>query len=144
MKMKNFGSLIAELRRERGMSQEEFAAAIGVKKQTICHYEHNRRKPGYETLEAIADVFNVPIGFFLSEEEQRKKLGRIYRTYNIAEEKVVSYEDCDEDVWELRESLRRNPDMRVLFSTAKDATPKQLRQAVAILNALKENDEHGK
>ena len=140
--MKNFGELIAKLRKERGMSQGEFATAIGVTKQAISNYERNTRKPPYETLEAIADVFNVPIGFFLSAEEQRAKLNRIYRTYKIAEGHQSAYDESDEDIWELRESLRRSPDMRILFSAAKSATPKQLKQAVAILEALKANDEY--
>lgn len=81
--MKDFGILISQLRKERGLSQEDFAQVIGCTKQTISNYERNTRKPDYETLEAIADVFNVPMSFFLSEEEQREKLDRIYRTYDI-------------------------------------------------------------
>lgn len=83
--MKDFGILISQLRRERRMSQDEFAKLIGCTKQTISNYERNMRKPDYETLEAIADVLNVPMSFFLSEEEQREKLARIYRTYDMHE-----------------------------------------------------------
>lgn len=139
--MKDFGTLIAKLRREKGLSQEEFAAAIGCTKQTISNYERNTRKPDYETLEAIADVFNVPMGFFLSEEERRAKLERIYRTYNI--NKTVSAKTGtseDEELYELREQLRRNPDIRMLFSTAKNAKPEHIKAAAAMLNALKGND----
>lgn len=140
--MKDFGTLIAKLRREKGLSQEEFASAIGCTKQTISNYERNRRKPDYETLEAIADEFNVPMGFFLSEEEQKAKLRRIYRTYDLVDSDTVYGDDSEKDeLNELRETLRRNPNMRVLFSTAKDATPKQLKQAIAVLEALKASDE---
>lgn len=143
MTMKDFGSLISSLRKEKGLSQEEFAAAIGVTKQTISNYERNTRKPTYEMLEAIADEFDVPMSFFLSDEEQRTKLRRIYRTYNLPEEKWHSDlrdKQEDQDLWELRESLRSNPEMRILFDAAKDATSRQLKQAVAILEALKASD----
>jgi transcriptional regulator with XRE-family HTH domain len=84
MAMKDFGSLIFKLRNEKGMSQDDLANLLGCKKQTISNYERNTRKPSYETLEAIADVLNVPIGFFLSDEERESKLNRIYKTYNIS------------------------------------------------------------
>lgn len=134
--------MIAKLRAERGLSQEEFAAAIGCTKQTISNYECNKRKPSYEVLEAIADVFNVPIGFFLSEDERAAKLARIYKTYDVSSNpEIVSSTREDDELYELRESMRRNPNMRVLFSAAKNATPKQLKQAIAVLEALKASDD---
>lgn len=81
--MKDFGSLISKLRKEKKISQEELATMIGCTKQTISNYERNTRKPDYETLEAIADVLNVPIGFFLSESERKAKLDQIYKSYNL-------------------------------------------------------------
>ena len=137
--MKDFGSLIAKLRKEKGLSQEEFGIAIGCTKQTISNYERNTRKPDYETLEAIADEFNVPMGFFLSEEERKAKLDRTYNINTVPSGKSQTSED--DEIWELRETLRRNPNMRVLFSTAKNATPKQLKQAIAVLEALKSSDD---
>ena len=81
--MKDFGPIIAKIRNEKGLSQEEFASLLGVTKQTISNYERGKRRPDYEVLEAIADVLNVPMGYFLTEEEQAKKLKTIYRTYKI-------------------------------------------------------------
>lgn len=140
--MKNIGSLIAKLRKEKGLSQEDFAAAIGCTKQAISNYERNTRKPDYEMLEAIADEFNVPMGFFLSEEEQKEKLDRIYRTYNI-NKSTISEGPISEDneLYELRESMRRNPEVRMLFSATKGAKPEHIKAAAAMLNALKGNDD---
>ena len=79
------------------MTQDDLARELSVSKQTISNYERNKRKPGYEELEAIADVFNVPMGFFLSEQEQQEKLNQIYKSYNtlnrgkkIAGDRVIS------------------------------------------------------
>ena len=85
MTMKDLGSLISKLRKEKRISQEELASLLGCTKQTISNYERNARRPDYETLEAIADVLNVPIGFFLSDSERKAKLDQIYKTYNILE-----------------------------------------------------------
>lgn len=79
--MKNIGQMIALLRKERHLSQEALAARVQCTKQTISNYERGTRRPDYEVLEAIADVLNVPITFFLSKDEQRDALNRIYQTY---------------------------------------------------------------
>ena len=139
--MKDFGSLIAKLRKEKGLSQEDFASAIGCTKQAISNYERNTRKPDYETLEAIADEFNVPMGFFLSEEEQKEKLDRIYRTYNISKSTSGENTTEDDEIYELREAMRRNPEIRMLFSASRGAKKEHIKAAAAMLNALKGNDD---
>ena len=45
--------------------------------------------------------------------------------------------DEDRELWELREQVRRDPDRHYLFSLAKDANIDDVRQAVAIIDALK-------
>lgn len=45
------------------MSQEEFAAKIGVSRSTVGMYETGKREPDLETCEAIADFFNVDMDY---------------------------------------------------------------------------------
>lgn len=80
--MIDIGAMIRQLRDERGFTQEALGNMINTTKQTISNYENNRRTPDYETLEALADVFNVPMSFFLTKEEQEIELARI-RTESI-------------------------------------------------------------
>jgi transcriptional regulator with XRE-family HTH domain len=56
----NLGSAIAELRRERGVTQEELARAVGVSGQAASKWE-NGGSPDIELLPAIADYFGVSI-----------------------------------------------------------------------------------
>jgi transcriptional regulator with XRE-family HTH domain len=49
--------------------------------------------------------------------------------------------DQEDELWELREELRRNPDMRMLFSASKGAKKEHIQAAAAMLNALKGNDD---
>lgn len=80
--MNEIGRLIKALREERGVSQLMLAQYLNCSKQTISNYESGRRRPSYEILEAICDIFNVPRAFFFTEEEQRQELQKEYSREN--------------------------------------------------------------
>lgn len=60
-KKKEIGTRIRTMRKSRDMTQEELGKAIGQSASSITMYETGRREPDFETLEALADVFNVPL-----------------------------------------------------------------------------------
>ena len=64
-KKKEIGTRIRTMRKSRGMTQEELGKAIGQSASSITMYETGRREPDFETLEALADVFNVPLVSFV-------------------------------------------------------------------------------
>lgn len=66
--MGTFGQRLKELRNERGISQNELSKHIGVSKSSVNMYERDEREPGFETLEAIADFFNVNMDYLLGRE----------------------------------------------------------------------------
>ena len=59
--MAQFDKILKMLRNEKNMSQQELADALGISKSSINMYERGERQPNFETLEAIADYFNVDI-----------------------------------------------------------------------------------
>ena len=68
-KKEEIGIRIRTMRKSRRMTQEDLARAIGQSASSITMYETCRRSPDYETLEALADVFNVPISSLVEDEE---------------------------------------------------------------------------
>ena len=52
---------VEQLRRERGLSQENFARAIRVSRQTVSSIETGRYNPSLELAFLIADFFGLPI-----------------------------------------------------------------------------------
>ncbi|WP_438782197.1 helix-turn-helix domain-containing protein [Enterococcus sp. DIV0187] len=63
--IENFGANVTRLRKDRGLSQEELADKLGMKKQSISNIERGNRYPTFETLERIASVLNAsPIQLF--------------------------------------------------------------------------------
>lgn len=55
--MKSVGERIAELRKEKNMTQETLAAALNVSSQAISKWENNASMPDISLLPRIADAF---------------------------------------------------------------------------------------
>ena len=60
-----FKDMLKRLREERGLSQDELARLTQLSKSTISMYENGNREPKFETLEVIADFFNVDMNTLL-------------------------------------------------------------------------------
>ena len=58
---KLIGQRIKTMRLSRGITHADLARAINQSQSSITMYETGRREPDFETLEALADVFNVPM-----------------------------------------------------------------------------------
>lgn len=54
-----FSDVLRQLRLNASLNQEELAKKLGCSKSAISMYENGTREPNLETLEAIADYFNV-------------------------------------------------------------------------------------
>ena len=66
--MKN---IIEQKRKERGMTQQQLAAALGVSRQTIISLENGKYNPSILLAHAIARLFDAQIeDIFLFEEEE--------------------------------------------------------------------------
>lgn len=63
--MANFSSVIKRLRVERGITQEQLASMLKISRSTVGMYETGSREPDFETLEAIADIFNVDVDYLM-------------------------------------------------------------------------------
>lgn len=61
---------IEEIRKERGIRQEEFAKALGVSRQTISSLENGRYNPSIQLAFKIARYFGITIEeVFIYEED---------------------------------------------------------------------------
>ncbi|MFB5674315.1 helix-turn-helix domain-containing protein [Paenibacillus terreus] len=80
----DYGTRIAELREKRGWKQEELAQILGITRAALSHYEKNRRKPDFDTLTKLANLFGVSIDYLI---------GRIPRTPNDMDPEVKQFID---------------------------------------------------
>lgn len=60
-----FRDVIKYLRTEKGWSQQELADKLQVNKMSISQYELGKRKPSFDKIEALADIFHVDMNYLL-------------------------------------------------------------------------------
>ncbi len=64
-----FNKKLQELRKQKGLTQEEFAKALYVSRTAISKWESGRGYPNIESLKAIAKFFSVTVDELLSTDE---------------------------------------------------------------------------
>ena len=66
----DFSEVLKELRIKRKISQAKLADDLNLSPGLIGMYENGSRKPSYESLEAIADYFNVSLDFLTGKDDK--------------------------------------------------------------------------
>lgn len=71
--MSKFSERFKLLRKERGLSQAALATELGFTKSSVNMYERGDREPGLESLETIADFFNVDMDYLLGKSDVQNR-----------------------------------------------------------------------
>jgi HTH-type transcriptional regulator, competence development regulator len=61
---------LIELRKAKKLRQEDIAKILGIGRTTYAMYEQGNREPDFDTLNKIADYFEVTIDHLLGREEK--------------------------------------------------------------------------
>lgn len=77
------GERIQQLRTKNCYSQDMLASLLGVSRQTISHYETNRRIPTLVSLMKMAEAFQVPIDTFVSLMQKKKTAPSLLKENNL-------------------------------------------------------------
>lgn len=108
----SIGENLKKARRLRKMTQSELAKALGVTTPTIANYENGRREPNLEQCQALADALNVRVADLVGDAKSETNAFIL--------------------------ELETRPELRLLFSVAKDASHDDIVRAIAIIEALKQ------
>lgn len=120
------GERIREFRKQAGLNQDQLAELSSLNRVTVAKYESGKVEPGAKALSRIADALEVSVDILL---------GR------STDETIASPEQ--DEAWAIRERLRRDPEYRLLFDAADNASPEHLRAAAAMLKALEPKEGDG-
>lgn len=134
--MSSLADNLKRIRKSKGLSQQELADKLNTSKQVISRYERGERDPKTDMLFKLSDALNVnpwdlmgwdyPVedGHYIAPEWNEWK-----KNHSIAA--------SDDDPWTLREELRRDPDRKALLKLARNGSAKDVRQAMALIDALR-------
>ena len=64
-----FGDMLKQLRKERGMSQDDMASLLGTTKQVISRYETKQRNPKLDVVTRYAQILGIPVSVLSGESE---------------------------------------------------------------------------
>lgn len=121
-----FGEILKMLRTEKGITQVEMAEMLGISRSSVGMYEQGKREPDFELEEKIADLFNVSLDFLRTGDIT--KHGGWYLDEETAREAQRVFDD---------------PDTRMLFDAARDASPEAIRLAAEMLKTFKKTNPDG-
>jgi transcriptional regulator with XRE-family HTH domain len=113
-----FKDRLKELREQRGISQLELSQKLHISNAVISMYEKGVRAPSRETLEALADYFNVDIDYLMGRE--------IGSTYYL-----------DPEAAEIAQELYSRPELKILFKASRDISAEDLKVVQATVEALR-------
>lgn len=95
---------LSELRKEKGLSQKDFGKIIGAAQNTVSQWENGSREPDNETINRIANFFNISIDYLLGNESTPTTttdkgikipvLGEVAAGFPMfADENIIDYEE---------------------------------------------------
>lgn len=117
-----FCDVLQRLRRARGLNQTTLAKDLNVSQATIASWENGTRRPDLDMFTKICDYFGVTADEMLDNRE-------------------IDMTEEEREIWDLREKVRRDPERRYMFSFAKNGNIKDLKRAIALIDALKGVDD---
>lgn len=126
-----FGERLSQLRKEKGLTQEELAKALNMTRSSLSLYEIGKRDPDTDTLKKIADFFNVSTDYLLGQTDIR----------NQADEITDAVSD-DPELAEFWNDLKQREDLKLLFKQTRNLSPKAIKQVMRIIKAI-EDEENG-
>ena len=69
-----FNKILSRLRHEKGISQREAAAALGISQALLSHYENGVREPGLQFLNQACSYYDVSADYLLGRSACREHL----------------------------------------------------------------------
>ena len=79
---KSLGSILTELRKQNNMTQADLAEKMCVTDKAVSKWERDISCPNIETIQKLADFFNIPVNELLSAKSSSKKNNIITLIFN--------------------------------------------------------------
>jgi transcriptional regulator with XRE-family HTH domain len=98
-----FAERLKELRKEKGLTQDEVAKKIDIARTTYSGYERGASEPDFEILNKLSDFYSVDLNWLLEGKKQKEN----DNNYSLPEEVILNVIKQAEA--EYKVSLRDDP-----------------------------------
>lgn len=119
--------IFEKLRSSKGVTYKEIAQKTGLDASTLSCWVKGKYMPKNDKLKKIADYFNVSLEYLLGEQKTPSKDG-----YWL-----------DEETAKMAQEIFENKELRLLFNSAKDCKPEDLKFVHDMLLRLKKGEKGG-
>ena len=116
--------IIENLIKNEGLNINQFSLKVGISSQVLYRWKDGSSKPSIDMLDKVAKYFNVPVSYLLGEKEEDIKKG-----YWLNEETA-----------KIAQEIFNNKELKLLFNSAKDSSPEDLKVVHEMLLALKRKE----
>ncbi len=103
---------------DRGLSQKELAAALGVSQASISNWCQGIKMPRMDKIDRICDFFGIKRSYLLCDHSSQGRSTPYKEAINVI--------------------IEERPELEDLFEALENASPDAISQAVKILKALQE------
>lgn len=86
----DIGSRLAELRKEKKLSQKEFSQMLNISTGAVGMWETNKRKPDLDMIVILANFYNVSTDYILCRESTILDIELKNQKHSLAEKKFLS------------------------------------------------------
>jgi transcriptional regulator with XRE-family HTH domain len=107
-----------------GFTAYKVSVETGIAQSTLSDWKKGKSTPKADKMQKIADLFNVSVDYLMTGKE--KEGGETYY--------------LNEETADMAQKLFLNKELRLLFDTAKDASPEDLETVHSMLLALKRKE----
>lgn len=105
-----------ELRAQKGMTQAILAQKMNISRATVAMWESGKNEPNADALKQLAQLLGCTVDYLLGSDAAQSD---------------------EDDLWTLREEMRRDPNRRALMQLARSGSAQDVRQAMALIDALR-------
>lgn len=116
-----YGDRLKQLRNEKKLSQQELADKLEINRSTYARYETSATQPDYETLQKLADFFDVSIDYLLGRTDNPNPINNQEEDTPISIAFSHGGEGLTEDELEhLEQELKRYRELKARFMREKN------------------------
>ncbi|WP_312611412.1 helix-turn-helix domain-containing protein [Oscillibacter sp.] len=110
---------------ENGITVTELMKTLGKSPSSASRWKAKGFMPSKQTAKQIADYFGITVRELMEGQK----------------EAAPSNDEAENEMAELLETIRHRPELRVLFSLSKNATPDDVRKTIQIIKTICGDDD---